>query len=136
MEYSKVEHKLFEGMEELVRVSSCNGYDIISLPSRFGVIYYQLIIYFTLEIHYTSYHGYHFLLLNMYRHGKKVGIPFFLFSSLVNNIVLGENPYIHQGLIFVMYYHVCAHHWILVDVFHPKDLKSSMVIEEISIKIT
>jgi len=111
MDYIKFKHKFFEEMEELVRMSFGNGYNRLSLPSPFGAIFYLLIKYFTLEDHYTTYHVYlFFFLLNMLRNGENVVIPFFLFSSPINSIVLGEIPHIHQGLIFFLYHCVFTHH--------------------------
>ena len=40
LDYRKLRHKFFEGMEEPIRVSSRNGDDRLSLPIPFGAICY------------------------------------------------------------------------------------------------
>ena len=72
----------------------------------------QAIIYYvTLDTRFSRVFSHHFVLLNHFRHGIKVSIPFYLLSSLKDSIKgIREktiaNPPLHEGLMLLIYKHI------------------------------
>lgn len=62
--------------------------------------------YITLNGRYASIFSYHFTILNYFRHGKIISIPFYLASSLENSLEKHlenpNNPVLHEGLIVLI----------------------------------
>lgn len=69
--------------------------------------------YITLDGRFTKFYGYHFVLLNHFRHDEKVNFPYFLLCSMNATIkAYKENPMgdtaMHQGLMVLIYDHLKA----------------------------
>lgn len=62
-----------------------------------------------MEGHFTRAHTYHFVLLNHFRHEKRVSLPYYLFRSLSRSLNKHNknpsNPVLHYGLILLIYEH-------------------------------
>lgn len=64
-----------------------NSYDApkrICRPWRF--VLFASITYITLDGRFTRAYGHHFVLLNHFRHGEKVSLPYYLACSMDHNI--------------------------------------------------
>lgn len=69
--------------------------------------------YITLDGRYASIFSHYFTILNHFRHGRLISIPFYLVSSLENSLVKHsenqDNLVIHEGLILLIMEYAQAH---------------------------
>ncbi|WP_258316876.1 hypothetical protein, partial [Escherichia coli] len=73
-------------------------------------ILFVLMRYITLDGKFMKVYGYHFVLLNHFRHNDKVNFPYFLLYSMNASLkAYKENPQgdtaMHQGLMVLIYDH-------------------------------
>ena len=93
----------------------------------------MIISYRTLDTRHDKIRTHHFVILNHFRDGIKIFIPFYLFFSTNKNIMgfkkkVYANPAFHEGLLLLIYEHFKAqtHRRALAHKVEPsKDTKSS-----------
>lgn len=82
------------------------GYNRKDLQSFRPEMIKVIMRYITLDDQYASILSYHFMILNHFSHNKRISLPFYLLSSLENNMVNqtknSDNRILHQGLIMII----------------------------------
>lgn len=104
----------FKGNEVVdLKTVKSGGYQRSSLKVLWQDVVEEIMRYVTLEGRYTMINTYHFLLLNHFKHKKRISFPYYLLISLDLGIKdYMKNPknlVLHVGLILLIYEHVKAH---------------------------
>lgn len=76
----------------------------------------MVVRYFTLDGRFSIIYGYHFMLLNHFRHNRAISFPYYLLLSLENGIQdhrkNPNNPYLYEGLMLLLVDHIKANFFI------------------------
>lgn len=103
--------KLFLHKEERAKIGKAMGgyYNASNIKKIWGCVLNAIMEYITVEGHFTRVHTYHFVLLNHFRHKKRISLPYYLFRSLSRSLNKHSKnpstPVLHCGLIFLIYEH-------------------------------
>ena len=76
-------------------------------------VLYAVIEYITLDPRFDRVRTHHFVILNHFRHGVKISLPFYLFNSMNKAISsfkkkVSANPALHEGLLLLIHEHFHA----------------------------
>lgn len=99
--------KIVKEKENLVRVNKSN-FEKKQIKPIWRELLKVIMEFFTLDDKFMKIYGYHFVMLNHFRHKVNIYFPFYFLSSLNANINEHRenphiNPVIHQGLILPIY---------------------------------
>lgn len=96
-----------------VRKMVDKGYNRKYLMSLLADMAKGIMRYITLDEHFASIFSYHFMILNHFRHDRRISLPFYLLSSLENSLTNhaknDDNPILHEGLIMLIMEHNKSH---------------------------
>lgn len=104
--------KLFPCKEkERTKIGKATGgyYDASNIMKIWGCVLNAIMEYIIVEGHFTRVHTYHFMLLNHFRHEKRISLPHYLFRSLSRSLNKHRKnpttPMLYCGLILLIYEH-------------------------------
>lgn len=80
-------------------------YEAGNIKKIWGWVLNTIMEYITVEGRFSRAHTYHFVLLNHFRHDKKVSLPYYLFRSLNKHSKNPSSPVLHCGLLLLIYEH-------------------------------